>query len=365
MQQNKFVVEGRNFRTENDRKLALRDKARIDDIKSKTDFNNKQELEILLKELEQEKYRFHTILGRDFKDKVEERIQTLEREKKIADEAAIEKFARNSLKKKERRRKLVFAFSFLVGFLCIGYFGYYMYQADQTQRRSEELASQIQSGYNFEDDAPKPTKKPQTVNKDTGEIEVPDVLEKYKKLYNSNKKLIGWLEIADTKINYPVMQGTDNEYYLKHNVDGKDDRNGALFLDYNCDVINLSTNLIIYGHHMSSGVMFGTLDKYSSEEYYKKHPIIKFDTIYEEAEYEVMYVFRSEIYKEDDITFKYYQFINAYSEQEFDSYMNEMEALSLYDTGVRAKFGDHLLTLSTCDYYTKNGRFVVVAKKKE
>ncbi len=77
----------------------------------------------------------------------------------------------------------------------------------------------------------------------------------------------------------------------------------------------------------------------------------------------MMYVFRSKVYSEEDVTFKYYQFINAASEMEFNSYLNEMAALSLYDTGVTAGYGDKLLTLSTCDYQEKKGRFVVVAKK--
>ncbi len=65
------------------------------------------------------------------------------------------------------------------------------------------------------------------------------------------------------------------------------------------------------------------------------------------------------VYSEEDVTFKYYQFINAASEMEFNSYLNEMAALSLYDTGVTAAYGDKLLTLSTCDYQEKKGRFVV------
>ena len=85
--------------------------------------------------------------------------------------------------------------------------------------------------------------------------------------------------------------------------------------------------------------------------------------IYEKGLYQIMYVFRSRVYSEEEIVFKYYQFIDAYSEQEFDSNMQEMAAMSLYDTGVTAQYGDRLLTLSTCDYQEKNGRFVVVAKK--
>ena len=134
-------------------------------------------------------------------------------------------------------------------------------------------------------------------------------------------------------------------------------------MDKDCDVLKPSTNYIIYGHHMKSGNMFGKLDLYEDEDYCKEHPCIRFDTIYEKGIYEVMYVFRSRVYSEEEIVFKYYQFIDANSEQEFNSYMSEMAEMSLYDTGVTAEYGDQLLTLSTCDYQEKNGRFVVVARK--
>ena len=185
----------------------------------------------------------------------------------------------------------------------------------------------------------------------------------YKTLFNKNKKLIGWIKIEDTIIDYPVMQTVNNDYYLDHNFNQEKDKNGCIFMDYQCDVIEGSDNVILYGHHMQSGKMFGSLHKYSSEEYYQEHPKIQFDTIYEKGTYEIMYVFRSKVYSEENVTFKYYQFINANSEKEFNSYMNDMKALSLYDTQVTANYGDKLLTLSTCDYQEKEGRFVVVAKR--
>jgi sortase B len=193
--------------------------------------------------------------------------------------------------------------------------------------------------------------------------ETPEVLDEYKNLVNKNKKLIGWLKIDDTNIDYPVMQTSDNEYYLEHNLNQEYDKNGSIFMDKDCDVLKPSTNLIIYGHHMKSGKMFGELDKYSDFQYYQDHRYIDFDTIYEKGIYEVMYVFRSRVYSEQEVVFKYYQFIDAQSEVEFNSNMNEMASASLYDTGVTASYGDRLLTLSTCDYQEKNGRFVVVAKK--
>ena len=76
-----------------------------------------------------------------------------------------------------------------------------------------------------------------------------------------------------------------------------------------------------------------------------------------------MYVFYSKVYDNDDLVFKYYQFINANSEKEFNYYMDEMEKIKLYDTGVTANYGDTLLTLSTCEYNQKDGRFAVVAKR--
>lgn len=114
---------------------------------------------------------------------------------------------------------------------------------------------------------------------------------------------------------------------------------------------------------MKSGKMFGDLDNYKDEDFYQEHKTITFDTIYEEGTYEVMYVFLSKIYYEEEVVFKYYQFIDANSEQEFNSYMEEMAKMSLYDTGVTAQYGDQLLTLSTCDYEREDGRFVVVAKR--
>ena len=193
----------------------------------------------------------------------------------------------------------------------------------------------------------------------------PDVLEEYKELLAKNQKLIGWIRIEDTQIDYPVMQTTDNEYYLDHNLNQEYDKNGSIFMDKDCDVLKPSTNFILYGHHMKSGKMFGGLDRYSSKDYYEKHKYIFFDTIYEKGVYEVMYVFRSKVYSEEEVVFKYYQFIDALSEKEFESNMREMADDSLYDTGVTAHYGDRLLTLSTCDYQEKDGRFVVVAKKTQ
>ncbi len=285
-------------------------------------------------------------------------------------EALMEAYVQEELRKREKRRKIILRVCGLVALCCLGYFGIYSYYNQRTQNTYEQLsalkdksntASQsqpvqqgtVESGPLYTlDDAP----------------QTKEVLDEYKDLLNVNKKLIGWLRIDDINtgepiIDYPVMQTSDNEYYLNHNLNQEYDNNGSIFMDKDCDAMTPSTNLILYGHHMKSGKMFGKLHLYEKKSYYEDHPYIQFDTIYEKGLYQVMYVFRSRVYNEDEIVFKYYQFIDANSEQEFDSYMKEMDDMSFYDTGVTAGYGDDLLTLSTCDYEEKNGRFVVVAKK--
>ncbi len=409
-----FEVAGRRFRTEADYKAALRDQTRIEKIRAQVNMEQPGEVITLYADMQAGKHRFETAVGNDFDDEIYELAQEFKRQgytrdsrlpdasdkkdrlpgrwvkrrdkenrrtggkvrkrdsiahreppgkninRNTADgeiDGQMQKEILHELKKRERRRKLAIALCSVGAFLCFGYFGIYYYSAGRTQTNYENLAQLkenvgAQTGTLFH----------QIHYTEEEDIEL-EVLEEYQTLYNKNKKLIGWLKIDDTNIDYPVMQTVNNEYYLDHNFNQEYDKNGSLFLDKDCDVVHRNTNLIIYGHHMKSGKMFGSLDKYSSEAYAKKHPTIQFDTIYKKGTYEVMYVFRSRIYNEDEVVFKYYQFLDAASEKEFDSNMQEMEALSLYDTGVKASYGDELLTLSTCDHSETDGRFVVVARR--
>ncbi|MCH5266216.1 MAG: class B sortase [Lachnospiraceae bacterium] len=201
------------------------------------------------------------------------------------------------------------------------------------------------------------------------EVKTPEgktILKKYKKLYKRNSDLIGWITIKNSQIDYPVMQTpNDPEYYLHKNYDKKDDVNGLLFLDAQCDVEDAYNNLMLYGHHMKSGMMFGHLVDYDSKDYYEKHKIIQFDTLYEEREYEVAAAFYSQVYKQDDDVFKYYNWPGHLSEKQFDNYIKNVKKLSQYDTGITPEYGEQLLTLVTCAYHTENGRFVVVARRKK
>lgn len=122
-----------------------------------------------------------------------------------------------------------------------------------------------------------------------------------------------------------------------------------------------SDNLVIYGHHIKGGKMFGALEDYKSQSFYEEHKTIQFDTLTQRGVYEIIAVFKTVAYSSQG--FRYYDFVNAESEDEFNDYIQKCKELALYETGVTAEYGDRLITLSTCEYSAQNGRLVVVAKK--
>ena len=254
-------------------------------------------------------------------------------------------------------QKILTLFLMIIGISSLGYFVFYIKQADNTQTNYDNL-SKIKNKKNEQRE-----EKQALIIHLNGDEEAPEILDEYKTLYNNNKKLIGWIKIDDTLIDYPVMQSENEDYYLNHNFNQEKDNNGSIFIDSECNIWPRSQNIIIYGHNMKSGKMFGQLKKYKSESYCDNNPYIRFDTLYEKGIYQVCFAFSDIVYDEAEVAFKYYQFIDAHSEEEWYSAMNDMSAKSMYDTGIIPEYGDKLITLSTCDYEKDAERFVVVAKK--
>ena len=188
----------------------------------------------------------------------------------------------------------------------------------------------------------------------------------YRDSYLANGDMVGWLQIPGTNIDYPVMwTPSDENYYLYRAFDGSDNKNGSLILDTDSSLDPLTTNLIIHGHNMRSGEMFGNLTDYEDPDYYNDHKQIILYTEECRRNYEIVAVFRSQVYKKTDQVFKFYKFFQADTQEEFDDFYKNIKDLSLYDTGTTAQFGDHFITLSTCVYHVEQGRFVVVAKEVE
>lgn len=197
------------------------------------------------------------------------------------------------------------------------------------------------------------------------EVQKPSILDKYAELYAENNDLIGWLSIPDTVIDYPVMQCEDNEFYLHHDFHKREDKYGCLYVKDIADINTPGTNFVIYGHNMKDGTMFGVLDKYDDKSFYKEHSTIIFDTLYEERTYEIMAVFLTSVNGDEETGFKYYQFYQADTEEEFAYFYDNIMSMALYETGITAEFGDTFLMMSTCAYHEEDGRIVVVAKRSD
>lgn len=238
--------------------------------------------------------------------------------------------------------------------LFSGFMVYRHYANDRKYTQEfQNLAEAVQQNQ-AEDDPTTPTDVPLT--------EEESVLPDYAELYLQNSDFVGWLSIEGTTINYPVMQTPDQpDYYLKRNFEKQSSDHGTPYAAEDCDIFSPSDNIVIYGHHIKNGKMFGASMDYTDKAFYEQHKIIRFDTLLEYGEYEIVAVFKTVAYTE--VGFPYYRFIEAQNEDDFDAYIAECKRLSLYDTGMSAEYGDKLITLSTCEYSAQDGRLVVVAKR--
>ncbi|MFB6366324.1 class B sortase [Paenibacillus elgii] len=253
-------------------------------------------------------------------------------------------------------KKFLIAFSFLLLVFSLVSIARTFLRDYEEQQQIKELAEM----WNKEPDTGGGVAAPSPFITKTHEVMLPE----FQELYRRNPDIVGWLKIDGTRIEYPIMQNQqDSQYYLNHDFDKKINKNGLPFLDA-YSRINGSDILLIHGHHMKSGVMFADLMKYKKESYYKEHATFQFSTLYEKEEYEIVAVILSKVYRKTDDVFKYYQIEKVDTSAEFDSYIQNIKKLALYDTGVTARYGDKLVVLSTCEYSTEDGRLAVVARKR-
>ncbi len=179
-----------------------------------------------------------------------------------------------------------------------------------------------------------------------------------------NSDLVGWLELGGEEGGFaaPVVQ-RDNAYYLKHDFYGREDRHGAVFLDYRNDTDPNDDNLILYGHNMNDGAWFHYLVNYQDPAFVAEHPIIGFDTLREEGEYAVIGVFVAATLPQHGDDFDYHNQVRFQTIEDKQDYLDRVRRRSLLDTGVEVTTRDELLTLSTCLYDFAGERLVVVARR--
>ena len=194
------------------------------------------------------------------------------------------------------------------------------------------------------------------------ELDKSRMLPELREIYALNNDLVGWITVPGTVIDYPVVQCEDSDYYLEHDFYGNANINGQIILDTLCDPYTPSYNLIISGHHMKNGSMFGDLPEYRTHAYWEKHKLIEFDSLMFRKQYVVFAAFYSADYDENEEGFRYNA--NIQYKMEANQWLREIEDNKLYDTGIDVQFGDEFITLTTCNRARhRNGRFVVVARK--
>ncbi len=180
--------------------------------------------------------------------------------------------------------------------------------------------------------------------------------------------MVGWITVPGTIIDYPVVQGYDNDWFLTHDYKGDSSRNGAIYLDFRVDFEygNISRNVVIHGHHMKSGVMFANLVKYDDPEFLKANHIVRFDSMYDESRWVIFAVMKIDAYggRNGMPSFDFMK-CSFSGDEEFAEYVADIRARSVYDTSdiVEVADTDSIITMSTCSYEFDNCRTVLVARK--
>ncbi len=185
-------------------------------------------------------------------------------------------------------------------------------------------------------------------------------------LLKENSDFKGWITVPNTKIDNPIYQTDNNDFYLTHNQQKQKSAYGALFFDCKNVITESETdkNLVIYGHHMKNGSMFANLTKYKQLSFYKQNPTIEFSTLYKKGTYKIYAAFVLNASKADDNDYIYNISRKSFiDDDDFDSWVNEARQRSLINTGVDVKNGDNIITLVTCTYDFDNARFVVMARE--
>ncbi len=287
---------------------------------------------------------------------------------------------RKSRKKNSSGKKInIIAYTIVgIGVLCLAVGGGILIsntvEARKNQEQMDALRHQVELDAQLQKAQDESLVNESSVeNTPTSQVEPSEPQEKilvknpYTSSFLQNEDMAAWIKIEDTKIDYPVMQTMEDEnYYLYRGFEKEDTRNGSLILDTDSVITEpLSTNQIIHGHNMKSGAMFAGLKDYEDQSYAEAHKYIKLYTKECERNYEVIAVFRTQVYKKTDDVFKFYKFFQADTQEEFDDWYHNIIALSDYETDLTAEFGDRFITLSTCVYHVENGRLVVVGKEIE
>lgn len=249
---------------------------------------------------------------------------------------------REELKRKKIKNTL-FILVCIILIIAIAYFIYDFYQKRKQDQEMQELQEYMDTQITEQSE---------------------ESINKVKELQEMNTDVKAWIQIKDTNINYPVLQTTDNDYYLTHDYKKQKNKYGSIYLKTGVNIDDNLSNLILYGHNMKDDKMFNHLLKYKDQSFYEEHKEVTFITQQEERKYQIIAAFQSRVFYQDETNvFRYYNYLNFENQAMFNEYIDNINRIKLYDTGITANYQEQLLTMITCEYSQENGRMVVVAKR--
>ena len=247
-------------------------------------------------------------------------------------------------------KKFIYVFIMIILVGVFSYSAYKIYTIQNEYNEGEDTYDDIATDVVVEvTQGPVDTTEPKS--------EVPIQVD-FTKLKKVNNDIIGWIYNPGTVIDYPVVQGKDNEYYLKHLYTGAYNSSGTPFLDSNIKSDFSEKHSIIYAHHMKNGSMFSSITNYKTKSYYDKHKNMYLLTPTKNYRLEV---FSAYVTPADSDT--YMRGFRA--NDKFQKYIDYIKGLSLINTGVEVTMKDTVVSLSTCTYEYENARFVVHTKRVE
>ena len=252
-------------------------------------------------------------------------------------------------------RKTICVILALSFFFIAAFAGYQLIREHKERQESADSYSDLEEFISFPE-VPPSEENDETVSTESGETELvpagPAV--NFTELTSINDDCVAWICIEGTAVNYPVVQGSDNSYYLKHLFNGKWNSAGCIFLDSRVSDVISDRHSIIYGHHMKDGTMFSGLTKYKKQDYYDAHP--EGLLITPEQTYRIEF-FAGYVASVEDPAWK----IGFESDEEYEDWLKDIKEHSVFTSSIIPAVTDKVVTLSTCSYEFDNARFVLHA----
>ena len=249
----------------------------------------------------------------------------------------------------KRKRILLILMTLIIVFVLLFFNEYY-----QSQKSKKLYEDARRYYYEYDEDIKIEDNTESAINIDEEKVE--SIL--------GNENIVGWLYISGTSIDYPVLQGEDNDFFLYNNYLREADQAGSIYMDFRNKSLGEDDNYIIYGHKMKNGTMFSDLIKYvqgdDRETFLENHQLIQYDTLDGTTYWEIFSVYVVDLDSED-----YHLFPQYRSDEKFEAVLEDAYSRSLLETGVEVTTEDEIMTLVTCSYWYDDARAIIRLVRKD